>query len=214
MASIVERLALKETSAPFVVAGVLTGGALGAVLGWGIDQVAGEGIHRRPAADSGQPYTLGEARAGLEDAEAGLWTTRQEVDVAIGDYLDERCRTAIAPYRHGSRLSDVLESDAVTDIVAEPEAPCGNSRRQVRDILRVVAQQDQRIDVAEKSVDIAQSEVIRYEGFKKDDEQFDGWFFGGLLGGTLGFLKGARVRVKIRRRLNEAQAVNSESVAP
>lgn len=197
-----------------VVATTLTFGAVGAAVGGAIDHFASQGIHKRWIASEEDPSTITYTDIKQEDerAKADLAKTEVEVERNVGNLLDEKCSSAVSPYRTGGEFADVSEEGAVSDLMADPKLPCQSWRRQVRAIIRYARGQDAITQQKLDDVRAAEAELKEFEGYKEDDNDFPGALAGGLFLGTIGAIEG--LSINGRRKRAEDSNTEAEVAAP
>jgi len=170
-----------------VVATTLSFGAIGAAVGGAIDHLASEGIHKTWVVEQ-TTYTYTDVKREDKKAKRNLDKAKKEAEANINNLLDEKCSSAIRPYRYGGEFADVTEEGAVSDLVGDPKLPCQNWRRQVRAIIRYARSQDAITQEKREGAKLRGLHLQEFKGYEEDDKNFPGALAGGLAFGVFGLV--------------------------
>ncbi len=139
--------------------------------------------------DASDPADIKKAEASV-NAQNGSVEEGQRNLVRVQQNMGEACFSLVMAYLPGGQLPGTPEDTAVSDIMNDPDAPCGNTLTKIRIAYRNAANAQGALSKAEEARYRADTSLEHALGDAKDSSVPNGRIAGGLAGAFGGMLVG------------------------
>ena len=188
---------MKSRIGKTVAYGVLAGASF-AGIGKGIDVLGKTGVGNQPYVYGYDTHDLKTAHTAVSDSKRNLEKVNTQT-VVLRQKIGESCVTFLTRYigsGDGFLDTSMDEGIVISDALAEPSLPCGDSQSNIRFAYAGLVENNREKSDATASLQRAKSTVADFEERIADDADFSGARAGGLFGAAAGLIIGGIVAFK------------------